>query len=109
MRVIEESGQDEADDAMFREGESSHPEGEAAPASGRSPAETSRAAEIIRRMPWDLSRLGRGAWSSPSSAGVRGVDVLIRSSAPVGGIAVKGSSSARNPSPMSEAVASVRA
>ncbi len=55
MRVIEESGQDEADDAMFREGESSHPAGEADPASGRSPAETSRAAEIIRRMPRDLS------------------------------------------------------
>lgn len=55
MRVIEESGQDDADDAMVREWEASHPGRGADAAPGRTGADTSRAARIIRNVPWDFS------------------------------------------------------
>ena len=58
MRVIEESGQLEEDDALFDAWDELHPSEDADPAPDPDPAEGSRvrsAAEIIRSMPYDFS------------------------------------------------------
>lgn len=58
MRIIEESGQLEEDDALFDAWDELHPPGDADAAPGPNPAEGSRvksAAETIRRMPYDFS------------------------------------------------------
>lgn len=58
MRVIEESGQLEEDDAIFNAWDELHPPEDADAAPGPNPAEGSRvrsAAEIIRSMPYDFS------------------------------------------------------
>jgi len=58
MRVIEESGQLEEDDAIFDAWDELHPPDEADAAPGPDPAEGSRirsAAETIRSMPYDIS------------------------------------------------------
>ncbi|MFB2580949.1 MerR family transcriptional regulator [Herbiconiux sp. P15] len=58
MRVIEESGQLEDDDALFDAWDELHPPEDADPAPGPGPAQGARgrnAAEIIRSMPYDFS------------------------------------------------------
>jgi hypothetical protein len=58
MRVIEESGQLEEDDAIFDAWDELHPPGDADAAPAPNPAEGSRvrsAAQIIRSMPYDIS------------------------------------------------------
>jgi DNA-binding transcriptional MerR regulator len=58
MRVIEESGQLEEDDAIFSAWDELHPPEDADAAPGPNPAEGSRvrsAAEVIRSMPYDFS------------------------------------------------------
>ncbi|WP_317230481.1 MerR family transcriptional regulator, partial [Clavibacter sp. MX14-G9D] len=58
MRVIEESGQPEEDDALFAAWDAAHPPEEEAPASRPRSTDGARArsaADVIRSMPYDLS------------------------------------------------------
>ncbi|WP_254281180.1 hypothetical protein [Frigoribacterium sp. VKM Ac-2836] len=79
MRIIEESGQPEEDDALFDAWDERHPHQDADSTSGPDPATGTRvrsAAETIRSMPYDFSparlrcmelalQLGAGAAPSP--------------------------------------------